>query len=218
MTTLAAIAARAAADHLAPIGAFHTCQGDGLPEGIKTLVLLGPDEPGFWACLTASAEWRDGAPDPVDRWSARVIGGLAEIFGGKPFFPFGGAPYYPFYQWALRSGRAWASPVTLLVHERAGLMVSYRGAIGLPELIDVPPAPAASPCDGCAGRPCLAACPPAALTAKGYDVAACHAFLDQPAGGDCLSFGCAVRRACPLSQAYGRLAEQSAYHMRLFHP
>ena len=69
----------------------------------------------------------------------------------------------------------------------------------------------------CAAKPCLTACPAGALDAKGYDLPACHAFLDRTEGADCLSRGCVVRRACPLSQAYGRLPEQSAYHMRLFH-
>jgi len=29
--------------------------------------------------------------------------------------------------------------------------------------------------------------------------------------------GCLVRRACPVSGGYARLAEQSAYHMGQFH-
>lgn len=217
MTTLSAIAIAAAAHRLAVFGAFHAAAGDDLPPGTGTLVMLGPAEPGFWAHLTATPEWQDGQPDPIDRWSARVIGGLGAAFGGQALFPFGGPPYRPFYAWALRTGRAWPSPVTLLVHDRAGLMVSYRGAIALAERLDLPPAPPRSPCDRCIGKPCLGACPAGALTERGYDVPACHAFLGTSAGADCLSSGCALRRACPVSRAYGRLPEQSAYHMRLFH-
>ncbi len=215
MSLAGRIAAAASAERLAIFGTLHLAPGDGFPPDFQSLVLLGPDEPGFWPHLTASAEWQDGAPDPVDRWSRRVIGRLACDLGGKAAFPFGGPPYRPFYQWALRSGRAFASPVTLLVHDRAGLMVSYRGAIALREALA--PSPSSNPCDRCRGRPCLTACPTGALTAGGYDVPACHGFLDGPGGGDCLSRGCAVRRTCPLSHAYGRVAEQSAYHMRLFH-
>ncbi len=217
MTAYDDIALGAAGAGLDIFGAFHPSAGDGAPEGTGTLLLLGPREPGFWATVTASPEWQDGAPDPVDRWSARVIGRLAEDAGGRALFPFGGPPHHPFYPWALKSGRAFASPVTLLVHDTAGLMVSYRGAIALPDRIDLPAPPAASPCAACKAKPCLSACPPRALTAKGYDVPACHAFLDTAPGGDCLAAGCLVRRACPVSHAYGRLAEQSAYHMRLFH-
>ena len=34
---------------------------------------------------------------------------------------------------------------------------------------------------------------------------------------DCMKAGCLVRRACPVTQAYARMPEQSAYHMRQFH-
>ncbi len=217
MTQLASIATRAARERLAIFGAFHLATADGFPDDLQTLVLFGPDEPGFWTHVRATPEWQDGAPDPVDRWSRRVIGRMACDLGAKACFPFGGPPYHPFYQWALRSGRAFASPVTLLVHDRAGLMVSYRGAIALRDRLDLPPASAISPCDSCASQPCRGACPPRALTDGGYDVPACHSFLDTAAGSGCLSQGCAVRRACPLSQAYGRVQAQSAYHMRLFH-
>jgi hypothetical protein len=217
VSTLDRIAELAAPHRLAVFGALHLEPADGLDPALQSLVLLGPDEPGFWAHLTAEPEWQDKSPHPVDRWSRRVIGGMACALGAKALFPFTGPPYHPFYHWALRSGRAVDSPVRLLVHDRAGLWVSYRGALALRERLALPPA-SPNPCDTCAGKPCLTACPPGALTAKGYDVPACHGFLDQPKGRDCLSRGCAVRRACPLSQAYGRVEEQSAYHMRLFHP
>jgi hypothetical protein len=215
--TLAGIARAAAAHHLAVFGGFHPGPGDAVPAGTGTLILLGPDEPGFWDHVTGQPEWQGGAPDPLDRWSARVIGGIAAAAGGTALFPFGGPPYHPFYQWALRTGRAFASPVTLLVHDRAGLMASWRGALALPGAHDLPAPPARSPCEDCPGQPCRSACPVAALGPAGYDLAACHGFLDSAAGADCLSCGCAVRRACPLSRAYGRLPRQSAYHMRLFH-
>ena len=63
-----------------------------LPHGIKTLFLLGPLEPGFWPYFLASPEYLDGAPDPMDRWSARVIGAMADDLGGEAFFPFGPPP------------------------------------------------------------------------------------------------------------------------------
>ncbi|WP_413872531.1 ferredoxin [Albidovulum sp.] len=217
MTAYDDIAAGAAGAALDIFGAFHPKAGDGMPEGSGTLFLLGPREPGFWATFTASPEWQDGAADPMDRWSVRVLGRLAEDMGGRALFPFGGPPHHPFFAWALRSGRAFASPATLLVHDTAGLMVSYRGAIALPDRIDLPAPPGVSPCESCVDRPCLSACPPRALTAGGYDLAACHAFLDTAPGAECLSAGCLVRRACPVSHRYGRLPEQSAHHMRLFH-
>ncbi|MFN7225286.1 MAG: ferredoxin [Paracoccaceae bacterium] len=194
------------------LGGFD-CRGEeNFPDWAKSVVLLGPKEPGFWAHLKAQPEW--SGPDPVDQWSRRVIGRLACDLGGKARFPFGGPPYHPFYSWALRTGHIWESPVKLLVHGTQGLLVSIRGALILPGVLEFQPS--AKPCDTCA-KPCLTACPVSALQSHGYDVAACHAFLDQPAGSGCLGSGCLVRRACPVSQGYARLAEQSAYHMGRFH-
>jgi epoxyqueuosine reductase len=204
-----------AAHHMTVLGGFAASDDDGLPAGTRTLLLLGPAEPGFWAHVTAQPEWQDGQPDPVDRWSRRVIGHIACDLGAKALFPFGGPPYHPFYRWALRTGRIWDSPVRLLVNADQGMWVSFRGALALKDDIPVP-APAIRPCDACA-QPCLTACPTGALTGAGYDVPACHDFLDTEAGTPCLSGGCLVRRACPVSQGYARLPEQSAYHMSRFH-
>ncbi len=214
--TLDRVTQLAGPERLAVFGAFHPDVDDALPPVAGTLVLLGPDEPGFWQHVNAAPEFADGAPDPLDRWSRRVIGRIACALGGKARFPFGGPPFAPFQRWALRSGRAWVSPVGLLVHDRAGLMLSYRGALLLPGRLPLPEAPGPAPCEGCS-QPCLSACPAGALGAQGYDVPACHAFLDTAEGGDCMARGCGVRRACPVSAAYGRRPEQSAFHMRSFH-
>jgi epoxyqueuosine reductase len=194
------------------LGGFHAEPGDDLPAGTQTLLMIGPAE-GFWAHMTTQTEW--GAPDPVDRWSRRVIGTIACDLGAKALFPFGGPPYSPFQRWALRTGRMWQSPVRLLVHDVQGLWVSFRGALALKERIDLPDAPP-RPCDTCAA-PCLTACPVGALTEAGYDVPACHQFLNTAAGQTCMTDGCIVRRSCPVSQGYARIPEQSAYHMRQFH-
>ena len=201
--------------HLQVLGGFAVDDGEaGFPGGTRTLLLIGPQEPGFWPHLQLQPEWV--GPDPVDRWSRRVIGGVACDLGAKALFPFGGPPYQPFYSWALRSGAVWESPVKLLVHGEQGLFVSFRGALALKERVDLPPAPA-KPCGSCAAKPCLTACPVGALTAVGYDVPRCHAYLDSPDGVACLTGGCLVRASCPVSQAYARMPEQSAYHMRQFH-
>ena len=186
-----------------------------LHEDGETILLLGPHEPGFWAHFTAQPEYRDGAPDPLDRWSKRAIGTLAAQWGGTAIFPSDGPPWPSFQQWARRSGQAFGSPVGMLVHARAGLMVSYRGAVRLPGAPPLPP-PASNPCDTCADQPCRSACPVDALAPQGYDVPSCKAHIATPAGQDCMTGGCAARRACPISQSYGRVAAQSAFHMRAF--
>jgi epoxyqueuosine reductase len=215
---LARIEAAAARHGLAVMGAFHPARTDApdLPPGTRTLVLLGPDGGAFWPALGAAPEGQDGAPDPVDRFSRRVIGRMACDLGAKALFPFGGPPWRPFYAWAVRSGRAWPSPVRLLVHERAGLMISYRGALALRGRIALPAPPHAPPCTGCA-RPCLTACPVGALGPEGYDVPACRAHVASPEGIACRSGGCRVRMACPPAAAFGLPEAQRAHHMEAFH-
>src|SRR3990167_4612612 len=69
---LAQITAMAAAHHLAVLGGF-ACDGEaGLPAGTRTVLMLGPAEPGYWAHVRAQPEW--GGVDPVDRWSRRGDG------------------------------------------------------------------------------------------------------------------------------------------------
>ncbi len=213
--TLAAVTRAACTERLAVLGGFHARPDDGLPDGIRTLILLGPAEPGFWPHVQTTPEFQDGAPDPIDRWSARVIGVMADTLGAQPFFPFGGPPFRPFIAWAHRSGRAWASEVGILVHDTQGLLVSYRGALGFAESLELPPTPD-RPCDSCVGKPCQEACPVNALSGQVYDIPTCKSHLSRPEGVSCMTEGCAVRLSCPISQNYARLPEQSAFHMRNF--
>lgn len=213
--TYAAVQAAVQSQHLTILGGFHPTPDDQAPDTCQTLMLLGPDEPAFWPAFTQSAEWQDGAPDPMDRWSTRVIGALARQLGAQALFPFGGAPFLPFYTWAVRTGRVHSSPIQFLVHDTAGLMVSFRGALAFSEHIALPAAPP-KPCDTCTDQPCITACPVAALTPEGYDVPKCKVYLDTPSGAACVTGGCAVRTSCPVSQTYGRMPAQSAYHMRQF--
>jgi len=184
-----------------------------------TLILLGTGA-SFWPLFTQSPEYLNQQSDPVDAWSTRVIGALAKALGAKAYFPFDGPPYTPFVDWALASGRAFTSPSQMMVHDEVGMLISYRGALHFDQSFDIPPPPLAhSPCATCTTQPCLNTCPVHALADGGpYDLTACHHHLETPAGVSCLTQGCLARCACPLSQGAGRPIEQTAHHMRYFHP
>lgn len=217
MTGLADIGRLAAPHGLSVMGGLHPdATMDALGDN-QTLVLLGTG-PAFWDVFQTSPEAKDSQSDPIDRWSVRVIGSIARTLSASVIFPFGPPPYAPFIDYALRSGWAWTSPVGMLVHRDAGLMISFRGALAFKSRLSLPADTSKTPCDTCADAPCRSACPVDALGPTGYDVAACHAFLDSEAGQDCMTQGCKARRACPVSQRFGRDPAQSAWHMKAFHP
>ncbi len=196
---------------LAVSGAFLPVSSD-----VKTLVLLSPST-AFWSVFTDSPENADGLANPIDRWSTRVITALADDMSARPKFPFGGPPYEPFLDWAKQSGRAFASPLGMLVHDTYGMMISYRGALVFDQIIDLPDQTKPSPCETCIDQPCLTACPVSAITKEnGYDVATCHAYLDSTAGAACMTQACQIRTSCPVSVAPKREASHNMLHMRAF--
>ena len=197
-------------------GALHVDKHDNVPEGISTLILLGPLEPGFWDHVTSQPEFSDGNHNPMDRWSKRIIDLVADSTNSFAVYPFGGPPYHPFISWALKSGRCWQSPVLILVHNTAGLFVSFRGALCFSETLVFPQLPSQSPCDSCIEQPCKTACPVNAISRDTFNATICRTYISSEVGIDCLDRGCKVRRACPVSKNYGRCDEQSRLHQLAF--
>lgn len=170
--------------------------------------LLAPDNR-FWPQFIAAHEYADGLPDPLDRYSKRVLTPIARATGHEPVYPSDGPPFAPFIAWAKASGQVFPSPSGLLVHIEFGLWISFRGAFlgGAPKL-----APTPHPCVGCAA-PCLSSCPVGALSPTGYDFRASRAYLRS---GDVPCWnGCLARRAC-IRNHIPRDPAQSRFHMISF--
>ncbi len=135
----------------------------------------------------------------------------------RALFPFGGPPHLPFGAWAKRAEPVAESPLGMLIHPDYGLWHAYRGALAFAATLDLPPrAERPRPCDTCAGRPCLSACPVAAFSEAGYDVAACTDHISAPAGADCMEAACRARRACPVGPEYAYEPAQARFHMKHF--
>lgn len=212
--SMARITAAVEATGLSTVGAFHPEPADGAPAGVGTLVLLGPSGGAMWAAFRASPEAGDGRPHPLDRWSRRVIDGLAARLGAVALYPFGGPPCHPFQCWAARGEGAAPSPVAMQASPARGLWASYRGALGFTERLPLFSSPGPSPCLACPA-PCLTACPVGAFAGGAYDVAACVAHVTSPAGAACRG-GCLVRAACPAGSGLGLPTAQRAFHMAAF--
>ncbi len=204
-------------------GGFHPGPDDGVPAGAATVVLVGNAGPGMWAAFTAAGgpDAPDSPPGPnrLDDWVRRVVTEIARDLGARALFPFD-VPYLPFQRWAQRCEPVHPSPIGPLIHPRFGLWHAYRGALAFTEAFPLPPVePARSPCETCDDRPCLSACPVDAFQATdgvAYDVPACVAHLQSPAGDDCLGRGCLARRACPVGTDYLYAPDQARLHMEAF--
>jgi hypothetical protein len=214
---LARLAARASASGLEVRGAFHPAPAEirELPPG-GTVILLGFTGGLQWNTFERSAEAGDGRPDPLDRWSERVVGALARDFDAEAFYP-NGSPRLPFQRLARRAEPVHQSPLGLLIHPRFGLWHAYRGALWLRTRIALPAAArSAAPCESCTPRPCLAGCPVNAFRGGTLDVEACVRHVRSRAGIECREHGCQARRACPEGSAYRYTDAQARFHMEAF--
>jgi len=193
-------------------GGFLPDAGEEGLEGAGTVLLVGNAGPAMWA---AFAPHIDGVPNPLDRWTKRVVDPIAEEFGARAVFPFD-APHPPFQRWALRVETLHASPLGILIHPEYGLWHAYRAALLFAEALDLPPrSDAASPCESCAEKPCLSACPVGAFTGSAYDVPTCAAHIAKPEA-DCLAVGCHARNACPVGEEWRYPPAETRFHMQAF--
>lgn len=214
---IASIRGRIATAGLAFRGAFHPGAHDLAPPGTGTLVLVGFTGRHEWPSFAQSLEASDKQPDPLDRWSRRVIDGMAADLGATALFPFGGPPFLPFQRWAQKAEPVAPSPLGILIHPNWGLWHAYRGALAFGEVLELPaPDRRPSPCDSCSGKPCLSACPVDAFGPAGYDVPACVMHIASSVGADCMGFGCRARRACPIGAEHRYGPDQAHFHIAAF--
>lgn len=205
---------------LAVRGGFVPEPGDGVPacadgRPAAGVVLVGNVGPAMWRAFEA-AEPHAG-PDPLNAWSDRVITKAAADLGASALFPFTGPPYLPFQRWAQKADAVHPSPLGILIHPDYGLWHAYRGAFAFAESIDFGPRDARpSPCDSCADKPCLSACPVNAFDSRGYDVQACLGHVTAPLGEGCRDGGCLARRACPVGTDFRYERAQTQFHMKAF--
>jgi len=211
---------RLTAHGLRTVGGFDVGSDDPivLPSGqsAKSAVLIGNSGQGMWEHFSKSAEFAL-EQNPLEAWIRNILTAIAEDVTAHAVFPSDGPPYYPFQQWAKRTGRAFSSPIGILITPDAGLWHAYRAAFLFDRNIDLPaPLEAPSPCETCADQPCLTTCPVAAFSAESYDVPACSAHLHTPQGPDCMEQGCRARRACPVGRDHIYPPALAAFHMSAF--
>jgi len=195
-----------------PLGWFRPRPEDGMASSAQWVLLLGNAGPAMFSRFQRERRGNE----TLDAWTRQVIGGLAGELGALALFP-SDRPHAPFISWAIRTGEMHASPLGLAIHPGYGLWHALRAALlfATPPALP-PPEPSPHPCERCAAKPCLHACPVAAIGPGRYDAQACAAHLESTAGRDCLERACRARRACPIGREYAHGPEQAAFHMQAF--
>lgn len=190
----------------------------------RAAIVIGHGGGAFWSAyrdhLTRHPEWEQRA-DPLDDFTAEIMARRALALAarlGVPAelrLPFRSSdPPLSFVHLAEAAGLGRRGLVGVLIHPEFGPWIALRGALLVGEEITAPrPAAGFDPCPSCADRPCIAACPGAAVGHPGgWDIPRCIAHrLAQPA--DCTD-RCHARVACVYGR-YHRYADgELAYHQR----
>ncbi len=189
-------------------------------------LLIGNAGQAMWEQFSVAPEYCDGQSDPMDRWTRRVLEGLAGEFDAKTAFPFE-KPYWPFQRFAMRASGSNPSPLGILIHPEYGLWHAFRGAIiwgisheiasQIKGMIETPEA-MFHPCETCKDRPCLSACPVDAFDGETLDRGICHGHLKSGEEPDCMAEGCRARDACPAGTSYRYCDAQLQFHMQAYSP
>ena len=116
-------------------GGFHPREEEGVLRGVATVLLVGNAGGAMWE---AFAPHVDGARNPLDRWTKRVVDPIAERSARVRSIPSG--RWLPFQRWAIRAETLYASPLGILIHPEYGLWHAWRAALLFEERVELPAA------------------------------------------------------------------------------
>ncbi|MDE2445350.1 MAG: hypothetical protein KGO94_04170 [Alphaproteobacteria bacterium] len=176
----------------------------------RFVILIGNAGPDMWRRFAREHQGRS-----MDDWTKASVDALAADLDAEAVYPFD-VPHQPFLTWARKGGAGHVSPLGLNIHPTFGLWHAYRAALLFPVEFDFPRhAAGAHPCESCADKPCLRACPVSAFDGKSYDVDACGVHVNARPN-DCMENGCLARRACPVGRSFIYVKPQIQFHMQAF--
>ncbi len=192
-----------------------------LAEAWPSLVLVGSAGATLWQSMTAARAF--GPADPVDEYCEDALfdfcDDLEPDVATTLLWPAADAgATLPVTRLGELAGWSHRSPLGLGIHPRFGLWFAYRGVLLLDVALEPLREPVApSPCDACADRPCISACPVGAVGGPaGVDLGLCLGERDRE-GASCVS-ACASRAACPIGAEHRYPAEQQGHHHRFSTP
>ena len=190
--------------------------------GVRSVLVIGNGGAALWEAFRRRLDAEPsfaGTRDPLDAFTRAVVTEAVTPFATElqqaiPIvFPFdAGPPALSFVHLAECAGLGRSSLLGILVHPEFGPWIALRAALLLPF-----PCEAARPADGfeacatCVERPCITACPGAAVGAGGWDVPRCADHRLSGAGDGC-DAGCHARIACVYGQAHRYPPDALAFH------
>jgi hypothetical protein len=184
----------------------------------RTAIVVGHGGSGFWEAYRAHVRRHpehERHPDPIDAFTAwimeeQVLLRVPDATLVLPFQPV--SPPVSFVHLAEAAGLGRRGLVGVLIHPEFGPWIALRGVLFVTEAVVAPrPAAGFDPCPSCIDRPCLAACPGAAVSAAtGWDVPRCidHRIAHT---ADCRD-ACGARVACVYGRAHRYPPEALGYH------
>lgn len=105
--------------------------------GAAGAVIVGSGGPAFFDLFEREPEAADGAPNPLDRYTARIVpraagAALASLDIAQAFaFPFDAQPLIPFQRIGRAAGLGGPGPLGLQIHPRFGPWWAYRALLVL---------------------------------------------------------------------------------------
>jgi hypothetical protein len=179
----------------------------------QQLILLGNGGVRFWETMQRQRTRSMQDEDPVDNFFIRTV---ENIFDSVPDYRiiYPGNHLLPLQPLGKLAGWHHDSPLGLGIHPVMGLWFAYRGII-LSNSSFIPVAEESeldseSPCATCREKPCITACPAAAVTRSGLKIKPCSNYRlesDSRCQTRCIS-----RLVCPIGRDYRYLEEQMSYH------
>lgn len=196
-----------------PLGWFQPSANDGVTPGTRFVILIGNAGPAMYERF---ARERDPDCDALDDWTRDAVTRLGRDVSADALFPFD-RPYPPILTWARKAGAGFISPLGLNIHGTYGLWHAFRAALLFPVEIGLPLHESGPhPCESCADKPCLSACPVEAFSPGSYDTMSCAGHIASSAGKTCMETGCLARHACPVGQDFAYAPAQAQFHMKAF--
>ncbi len=175
---------------------------------VRQLILIGNAGPTLWRALQA-----DGArgSDPIDEFSLRTVAAwfAAQCPGHRHTVLYPGERPVGLQALGRLAGWHHAPPFKVGILPYWGSWFGYRVALLADSALPATaPLTVDSPCERCANRPCVTACPARAMADGEFSLERCVAHRRQPAS-PCRS-ACLARDACPV----GRAQRYDDAHMR----